>query len=142
LSKNNVPEKVNIKNVKDLIVYQRSMVLSDKVYEIIRGFPDFEKFELVSQIRRSSNSISANLAEGNGQTYLAKQYSFLNNALGSASEVRCHLEHAYRRAYISKEKYDELEQDTIIITKLLLGMMKKIKNEIKNEINISNNMNN
>lgn len=130
MSKDNIPEKVSVKNFKDLIVYQKAMLLSDKAYEIIKGFPDFEKFELASQIRRSSNSISANIAEGNGQTYLAKEYSFLNNAIGSASEVNCHLEHAYRREYISKEKYDELEQDTTTIIKLLIGMMKKVKSEM------------
>lgn len=130
MSKDNIPEKVSVKNFKDLIVYQKAMLLSDKSYKIIKGFPDFEKFELASQIRRSSNSICANIAEGNGQTYLAKQYSFLNNAIGSANEVRSHFENAYRKEYISKEKYDELEKDAEIIIKLLIGMMKKVKREM------------
>lgn len=125
-----MPEKVSIKNFKDLLVYQRAMTLSDEIYEIIKGFPDFEKWGTTSQITRSCNSISANIAEGNGQTYFAKQYAFLNNALGSASEVRCHLEHAFRRGYISKEKFDELDEETVTIIKMLLGMMKKIKSQV------------
>ena len=130
MSSNKIPDKVSIKNFKDLIVYQKAMEFSDKIYGIIEGFPDFEKWGTTSQICRSCNSISANVAEGNGQTYISKQYNFLNNALGSASEVRCHLEHAYRRRYISKETYEELEIETQTIIKLLLGMMKKIKNEL------------
>jgi len=129
MSKDNIPE-VYIRNFKDLIVYQRAMTLSDRIYEIIKLYPDMEKYGSVSQITRSSNSISANIAEGNGQTYLAKQYSFLNNALGSANEVRCHLEFAYRREYITKQKFEELDSETQEIIKMLLGMMKKVRQEI------------
>jgi hypothetical protein len=43
MSVSNIPETVSIKNFKDLIVYQKAMELSDKIYEIIKGFPDFEK---------------------------------------------------------------------------------------------------
>lgn len=106
MSSNKIPDKVSIKNFKDLIVYQKAMELSDKIYGIIGGFSDFEKWGT------------------------SKQYNFLNNALGSASEVRCHLEHAFRRGYISKETHEELELETQTIIKLLLGMMKKIKNEL------------
>lgn len=77
-----------IKDFKKLTVWQKAMELADEVYGIVRKFPDFEKYAMVSQIVRATTSISANIAEGNGQLYDKKQFSFFNNALGSASEVR------------------------------------------------------
>lgn len=127
---NNIPEVISIKNFRDLKVYQVSMELSDKIYEIVKQFPDSEKWNLSLQMCRCCNSVSANVAEGNGQVFIKKQFSFLNNSLGSASELRCHLEHSYRRGYINKSTYEYLEEETITIIKMLLGMMKKIKNEL------------
>jgi len=48
---------------RNLIVWQKAFLLSQKVYTITRDFPDFEKFALADQMRRASVSIASNIAE-------------------------------------------------------------------------------
>ncbi len=115
---------IAVKDFRNLSVYQKAMDLADKVYEIARRFPESERYSMVSQITRATTSISANIAEGNGQLFTKKTFSFFNNALGSANEVICWLEHARRRGYIGKEKEYELIMDTQEVIKMIIGYMK------------------
>lgn len=59
-----VLEVMKIQSFEDLKVYQKLCELHIEVHELTLTFPDFEKYELGSQLRRSSNSAPANLAEG------------------------------------------------------------------------------
>jgi four helix bundle protein len=53
-----------MKSYRDLIVWQKSVTMVTLVYELLINFPNDEKFGLVSQIKRSSISISSNISEG------------------------------------------------------------------------------
>lgn len=132
LSKENMPNKIYIQDFRDLKVWQKAVNLSDEIYEIVEGFPDYEKYIMVSQIIRCTTSISANIAEGNSQLYSKKEFSFANNALGSAGETKHWLEMAYRRKYIDDTTYYKLIEDTDEVIRMLIGYMKKLKGEIKN----------
>ena len=63
---------LEIKSYKDLLIWQRSIELCKLVYEITTGFPEVEKFGLVSQMKRSAVSIPSNIAEGYGRNYTNK----------------------------------------------------------------------
>ncbi len=52
-----------INSFMDLIVYQKSYKLAMEIFEITKNFPKEEKYSLIDQVRRSSRSISANIAE-------------------------------------------------------------------------------
>lgn len=121
---------IAVKDFRKLTVYQKAMDLADRIYELVRQFPDNERYSMVSQITRATTSISANIAEGNGQLFAKKTFSFFNNALGSANEVICWLEHARRRGYISVEQEEKLTIDTQEVIKMILGYMKKLRNEL------------
>lgn len=118
---------MTLKDFRKLIVYQKAMDLADEVYKLVKQYPDHEKYAMTSQITRATTSISVNIAEGAGQLFIKKQFSFMNNALGSANEVICWLEHANRRGYISKEQEVRLEGETQKVVRILLGYMKKLK---------------
>jgi hypothetical protein len=60
----NVLRKSDLRHFRDLEVYQKAFQASMKIFEMTKGFPSEEKFALVDQIRRSSRSVCANLAEG------------------------------------------------------------------------------
>lgn len=122
--------KVYAKNFKDLKVYQKSIMLCNDIYKIIKKFPSLEKYAMVSQMIRSVTSISANVAEGNGQIYRAKELTFFNNSLGSASELRCWLELARNIGYIDKKEFQELDAKTEEIIKMLVGYMNYLKRRI------------
>jgi four helix bundle protein len=80
-----------MRNHKDLIVWQKSMALVRRLYEVTRAFPQEELFGLTSQMRRAAVSIPSNIAEGYGRIYDKERINFLSIALGSASELETQL---------------------------------------------------
>ena len=80
-----------MRNHKDLIVWQKSMALVRRLYEVTRAFPQEELFGLTSQMRRAAVSIPSNIAEGYGRIYDKERINFLSIALWSASELETQL---------------------------------------------------
>ncbi|WP_047154569.1 four helix bundle protein [Aneurinibacillus tyrosinisolvens] len=116
-----------IKDFRKLEVYKKSLEFVQKIYRVVEQFPKREEHILISQVLRASSSISLNIAEGTSQIYEMKRLNFLNISLGSANEVRAILDIAYRLKYISQEQFYELESQLVEIIKILIALMKKIK---------------
>lgn len=76
------------KSFEDLIVWQKAHELVIGVYKITKMFPSEEKFGLVSQIRRSSVSVPANIAEGFVKKGIKDKSNFYNIAQGSLEELK------------------------------------------------------
>jgi four helix bundle protein len=74
-------------NFKDLIVWQKAMVLAKLTYELTRGFPSEEKFGLVSQMCRAAVSIPPNIAEGQARHGTCEFIQFISHAEGSLAEL-------------------------------------------------------
>ena len=72
---------------EDLTVYQAARAFRKVMYEVSRRIPDFEKFELASQIRRAAVSLTSNLAEGHGRYHYPDQIKFHLQARGSLEEL-------------------------------------------------------
>jgi four helix bundle protein len=109
------------------------------------SFPSDEKFELTSQIRRSSSSIATNLAEGSGRASLKDQAYFTNISFSSALETIDHLTYSLDMGYIEIEQYSDLRLrlDSIIkklnsLYKYQLGSEKDLKTKIKNDLTPKN----
>jgi hypothetical protein len=62
---------------KDLVVWQKAVQLSSKIYRLTASFPPSEQFGLANQLRRTSVSIASNIAEGNGGRRKASTWSSL-----------------------------------------------------------------
>jgi len=80
-----------IESYRDLKVWQLGIQLAKVCYQLTKVFPKEELFGLTSQIRRSSASISANIAEGNGRENTGEYIQFLRIAQGSLKELETHL---------------------------------------------------
>lgn len=132
MSTNSIPNNIYIQDFRKLKVWQKSMDLVDEIYKTVKIFPDYEKYALSDQIKRCTTSICANIAEGNSQLYKKKEFSFANNALGSAGETKNWIETAYRVGYIKYEIYQKLLSDTDEVIKMIIGYIKKLKSEINN----------
>ena len=77
-----------LRGFRDLIVYQKSYTLAMKIYEITKWFPKEEKYSLIDQIRRSSRSIPANIAEAWAKRIYPKVFvNKLSDALGEEHET-------------------------------------------------------
>ena len=95
-----------IKSFRDLEVYRESLQLAIEIEQLMRIFPQHEKYLLVDQLRRASRAIPALIAEGYAKRRSIKTFQkFLNDATAEANEVLTHLELADRFGYIKKEKY-------------------------------------
>jgi four helix bundle protein len=80
-----------MKDFRDIKVWQKAHDLTLEIYKATRSFPKDELYTLVSQIRRASVSIPANVAEGCGRGTDSELRQFLQIAMGSASELEYHL---------------------------------------------------
>ena len=80
-----------IRSHRDLIAWQKAMVLVEDVYRITAVFPKEEIYGLTSQIKRAAVSIPANIAEGQGRRSKREFQQFLGNARGSLLELDTHL---------------------------------------------------
>ncbi len=120
-----------IKSVEDLDVYKKAHELTLKLYKITKDFPGDEKFGLVSQIRRASVSINANLLEGSYRINRKEFKQFTGISRGSAGELKYHLLVAKDLSYISAKDFNYFITELDAITKMLLGLIKSLSKDGK-----------
>jgi four helix bundle protein len=114
----------SIRHFRELNVYQEAMSLVMRITEMTRSFPSEERFALTDQIRRSSRSICANLAEAwRKRRYEAAFVSKLNDAETEAAETQVHLEIAFRHDYIDQQSF---EQQDDVCDKIIAQIVKII----------------
>ena len=116
-----------MKNCRDLRVWQKAHALTLASYRGTAEFPKQEIYGLISQIRRCSASIAANIAEGCGKRSNAEFQRFLHIATGSASELEYHFLLARDLGYLSPEEYKKLDESTVEIKRMLSGLIKKVE---------------
>lgn len=98
----------HIYSFEKLEVYQLARKFKIDIKLMSQGFPKEERFDLISQINRSSASISANLAEGSGRSSNFDQAHFTNMSYSTGLETIDHLNTALDMKCINEEKYTEL----------------------------------
>jgi four helix bundle protein len=120
--------KVSVQGLKRLKVWVRAKDFALKIYEqLLPLLPPEEKWNLNQQIRRSSLSISANIAEGYGRYYYQDNVRFCYLARGSLEETLSHLVFAFEAKHIPEELYNELESEGEEIDKMLNGYIAFLK---------------
>lgn len=97
--------KYQIYSFEKLEVYQLARQFKVEIKLLSQTFPKEERFELVSQINRSSASIAANLAEGSGRSSNLDQAHFTNMSFSTGLETIDHLNTALDLHYIDEQKY-------------------------------------
>lgn len=91
---------------KELRVFQNAMKTAIEIFELTKQFPPEEKYSLVDQIRRSSRSVCANIAEAwRKRRYPAAFVAKLSDAEGEACETQVWLEFASRFRYLNPQKF-------------------------------------
>lgn len=121
-----------IKNFYDLKVWQDVHKIVIKIYKITKNFPKDEQFGLISQMRRSASSVTANIAEGFGRFHYKEKMKFYQQSRGSAVELQDHLFLSQDLDYLPKEKARDLFQEICIMIKELNGLINSIKKQIGN----------
>lgn len=116
-----------MKDFKELKVWQKSHRLAVAVYKATAKFPKEEIYGLTNQIRRSSVSISANIAEGCGRSGDAEFGRFLQIGMGSASELEYHLLLAHDLGLLRTSDYEQLVNEVIEVKRMLTSFIQKLK---------------
>ena len=113
-----------VKSHKDLRVYQEAFQAAMHVFEISKSFPVEERYSLTDQIRRSSRSVSGNIAEAWRKRRYEKSFvNKLNDSEGEAAETQNWLDFAIACKYIKQEDYDILNNKYEHIISMLVKMM-------------------
>ncbi len=107
-----------------LEVWQNARKLIVFIYELTNGFPENEKYGLVSQIRRASVSIAANIAEGSARTSSKDQAHFTQIAYSSMLEVLNHFFIALDLKYINNEEFKSIREVIETISNQLNALRK------------------
>ena len=112
-----------VKDFRELQVWQKAHELTLVVYQLTATFPREELYGLTTQLRRSSSSIAANLAEGCGRNGDAEFAGFCSIAMGSASELEYHLLLARDLKLIQPKKYEELASRATELKRMLTVLL-------------------
>jgi four helix bundle protein len=103
------------------------------IYGITRTFPKEELFGLSSQLRRSTSSIGANIAEGCGRRSDRELTRFLQIARGSASETEYHLLLAKDLGFVSLDNYKRAQELIVQIQRMLTVLVQRIQPIIRDK---------
>ena len=119
-------DKENSLGYRKLYVYQAANKLVLEIYRLTKCYPRDEIFGLISQMRRCSVSVVANIVEGYGRRTKNEKLNFYFIAKGSLTELEYYIDLSLQLDYINKKDYDvliKLRNDT---GRLLYGFIRSI----------------
>ena len=119
--------------LKNLLVYQKSFRLAMKIFDETKHFPKEEKYSLTDQIRRSSRSVCANLAEAyRKRKYISHFVSKLTDADMENTETQVWLEFAIECKYIREEVCIDLQNDSQEVGRMIDHMINHPEKFVRN----------
>ena len=120
-------ENKNQSSYKDLLVWQKSMVLSNDVIDLVDHLEtDRKHYRLIEQLEAAVTSIPMNIAEGKGRESKKEYIHFLHISRGSLYETLTLLEIFQMRNWIKTEAFQKLENQSAEIAKMLNGLINSI----------------
>ncbi len=124
---NAIPERKEFRTFEDLDVYQEAREFRKKMYAVTRRLPDFEKYDLGSQIRRAAVSLTNNIAEGHGRYHFADQVRFFLGSRGSLQELVDDLNVCADENYLEPEKIEALKGEAWRVLGLINGYLRYLR---------------
>ena len=111
-----------------LVVWQKADELAYQIYHATKAFPEDERFGLVSQMRRASVSVAANIVEGYTRSSSKERVRFYEISRGSLTELEYYIDFVYTRLkYIDEETFGLLDSLRQEVGRLLHGFLKSEK---------------
>jgi four helix bundle protein len=110
-------------NFKKMKIWQEGMEIVNETYKLTRTYPDFERFNLISQMNRCAVSIPSNISEGSSKSTNRHFIKYLENSLGSAFEWETQLIVSYNEKYLDEKKFEELETKILQIQKMIASFI-------------------
>ena len=124
---NKIVGRKKISSFEDLIVWQESQNLAVMAYELTKSFPASENFGLISQIKRASSSVSANIAEGFGRRSPKDKLHFMTISYGSLLETKNFIYLGQKLNYVTHKQQESLLNQIVSCQKLLNAYMRSMR---------------
>ena len=112
---------------EDLDTYKAAREFRKEMYAVTRRLPDFEKFELASQIRRAAVSLTNNIAEGHGRFHYLDQIKFMLQSRGSLEELQDDLNICEDEKYLPPADISKLKGEAWRVHKILNGYIRYLR---------------
>ena len=116
--------------VTDLEVYKKLCQLHIEVCDLSHRWPSEERYELGSQVRRSSNSSPSQLAEKHDDRHIRNKIEGANRSRGEAGETIHHLYIAQLKDYIDKETFESFRDRYKECIRMLNGLEKSLEKQL------------
>ena len=117
-----------IKSYKDLLIWQKGIDISIKLYELVQDFPKEEMYALTSQLKRAAVSIPSNIAEGYGRNSTQSYIHFVSISRGSLFELETQLIVAQKLKFIKNETlFSDLMNQITEESKMINSFINKLE---------------
>lgn len=116
-----------VKSYKELIVWQKSMLLVKEIFILTNKFPKAELYGIVAQMRRSAVSIPSNIAEGYGRRSTKSYAQFYAIAYGSTLELETQSIIAKELNMATKDSFNIADNLLVEVSKMLNAMITKMR---------------
>ena len=115
---------------RDVIAWQKGMVLVTAVYQATESFPRKEMFGLTQQVRRAAVSVPSNIAEGKGRQTRPDYLQFLYRARGSVLEVQTQLQIARNLGFLDEPRFETVLDKANEAGRVLNGLITDVNDQI------------
>lgn len=116
---------------RDLLAWQKAMVLVTEVYRETDSFPAREMYGLTNQLRRAAVGVPSDIAEGKGRLSKKEYVQMLSRARGSNYEVQTQLEISRNLGFLPEEKFLILKAKADEVGRLINGLIKSIRLQLR-----------
>lgn len=122
------PSQEKFQTFEDLDVYKAAREFRKAMYAVTRRLPDFEKYDLASQIRRAALSLTNNMAEGHGRYHYPDQIRFFLHSRGSLEELTDDVNVCLDENYIPSDEGAKLKEQARGVLALINGYLRYLRN--------------
>jgi four helix bundle protein len=116
-----------VQNYRQLSVWRKAHAVALNIHRVTDAIPPRNNAGLISQIRRAAHSIPANIAEGCSRTSDLGFATFIQIAIGSASELEYHLHFATDAKMISAVEFEGRQLEVVEVRRMLIGLLKRLR---------------
>lgn len=126
---------LEMRNVRNYKGYIKSKELENRIRDIVKGYPQIEKYVIVDQVLRASRDIAKNIASAE-QMYIRKKYSAYSIAIGGCKEVSTWLDISLNQQYITSRINRELNDLCMQVVAILTKTLANIRDDVGNKMDL------
>jgi len=117
--------------IENLKVYKMAERIEIFLHKFTEKYPADEKYRMVDQIRRASNAVSSNIAEGYGRYTYKEKIRYMHISRGEASELKQLMIRSQKKGYLKEESLEFIDGKITELMKGINGYIKFLQNKIK-----------